>query len=414
MGNLCRTGPAAQGDTPIGVQYLSTHDAHEAGFHGTAGPVHCPLSRKLLCFGDSDSFENRRIEALEENSPMDAHSEYAYHARLMGMEHPQLNEGEEESVCLPPCSAACASRGGVGSPERAEDVSDDDATGEPVELHLYDLNDTLAHMNSVSLDLLGIGGALHVGVEVLGNEWSFGMQGVSASKPRNNQYYVYRQTVSMGRTKLQRKEVISAILAMQSEWAGNEYDIFCRNCGTFCNALCMRLGVGAMPSWVTRLAETMGKLPAMRSLAGVISRASGPPEEMTPGRRPFPHLHLEDMEEERPWVDEVCTPQHQRGCPGRTGFRMPAHPGLVAAGSPVRASPVRCRFSSSPGPRGRPLPQQRCEGFRIHDGQSHSVGSGGSVQHPSTGLPVDVATDKCGGAVGAPDGRRRVMARGGG
>lgn len=71
------------------------------------------------------------------------------------------------------------------------------------------------------MDLLGIGGALHVGVEafrmsdsrlfefveVLGNEWSFGMQGVSITTPKQNQYYTYRQTVTMGRTGLRRKEV---------------------------------------------------------------------------------------------------------------------------------------------------------------------------------------------------------------
>eukprot|EP00438_Fugacium_kawagutii_P003638 Skav224208 [mRNA] locus=scaffold939:919848:932012:- [translate_table: standard] len=79
--------------------------------------------------------------------------------------------------------------------------------GESVYLHLYDLNDTFAHMNSVSLDLLGLGGALHVGVEILGNEWSFGMQGVSITTPKENQYYTYRQTVTMGRTALKRKEV---------------------------------------------------------------------------------------------------------------------------------------------------------------------------------------------------------------
>uniref|UniRef100_A0A7S3WPE3 PPPDE domain-containing protein n=1 Tax=Strombidinopsis acuminata TaxID=141414 RepID=A0A7S3WPE3_9SPIT len=266
-------------------------------------------------------------------------------------------------------------------------------------------------MNSVSLDLLGIGGALHVGVEVLGNEWSFGMQGVSVTTPKNNQYYAYRQTVQMGKTRLARKEVISAILAMQGEWGGKEYDLFSRNCGTFCNALCLRLGVGAMPAWVTRLAETMGKLPAMKTIAGAISRATASGEDFTPGRNPFPNLGLEDVDEERPWADEqVCTPQNSRGArPGAGGFRLPAHPVLVA-GSPIRASPVRCRFSGSPGLRGQGLPQKRCEGFRIDGGQSHAV-PGASVAHGHPSLPVDCAMDKYGTA--APS-RRRVLARGGG
>ncbi|CAE7767598.1 unnamed protein product, partial [Symbiodinium sp. CCMP2592] len=158
-----------------------------------------------------------------------------------------------------------------------------DGAGESVYLHLYDLNDTFAHMNSVSLDLFGIGGVVHVGVEVLGNEWSFGMQGVSITTPKQNQYYTFRQTVTMGRSGLRRKEVEGVILALKRRWSGVDYDLLERNCGHFCNELCQALGVGRMPNWVTRVAEAMASMPGSHTLKNSISRAimeDGTPRRM--------------------------------------------------------------------------------------------------------------------------------------
>ncbi|CAJ1449642.1 unnamed protein product [Effrenium voratum] len=219
------------------------------------------------------------------------------------------------------------------------DYREDREAGEAVFLHLYDLNGTFAHMNSVSLDLLGIGGALHVGVEVLGNEWSFGMQGVSITTPKQNQYYTFRQTVPMGRTKLKRKEVESMILALKRRWSGAEYDLLDRNCGHFCNELCQALGVGRMPCWVTRVAETMALMPGSHTLKDSLSRAI--------------------MEDGSPRDDEaylVCTP------PAHPGKMLRSPPGSGAT-LPSTGSPVHCRYGSlEPGP-AVSLAQHRCEAF---------------------------------------------------
>lgn len=144
--------------------------------------------------------------------------------------------------------------------------------GASVGVHLYDLSEALAPINSVAIDIIGFGGALHVGVEVFGIEWSFGTGGVSCSMPKQNRHYVYRQTVHMGDTLLASEEVEQAIQAMQAEWPGSDYDLFLKNCGTFSNALCIRLGVGSLPPWVTRLAEAGGRSTTVRRIADMMAR----------------------------------------------------------------------------------------------------------------------------------------------
>eukprot|EP00913_Durusdinium_trenchii_P009323 g8761.t1 len=241
MGNICRPPPqTAVGAGTVGEAPEQMEE--EVG-------MNCLMSNKLNCFHKSDSFEITGSEASTPG-PKTLHG-YVPVTPISASSYDAMPEADEE------CPKS-ERRGGHG---------------ETVYLHLYDLNDTFAHMNSVSLDLLGLGGALHVGVEVLGNEWSFGMQGVSITTPKQNQYYTYRQTVAMGRTGLKRKEVEGAILALKRRWSGVEYDLLDRNCGHFCNELCQALGVGRMPSWVTRVAETMALMPGSHTLKNSISRA---------------------------------------------------------------------------------------------------------------------------------------------
>jgi hypothetical protein len=141
-----------------------------------------------------------------------------------------------------------------------------------VDVHLYDLSEGFAQINAVSIDLIGFGGGLHTGVEVYGHEWSFGTGGVSCSVPKKNRNYVYRQTVHMGNTMLTSQEVEDAIMALQQEWSGSDYDLFSKNCGTFSNALCVRLGVGSLPPWITRLAEAGAKSSTVRRIADLMVR----------------------------------------------------------------------------------------------------------------------------------------------
>jgi hypothetical protein len=151
---------------------------------------------------------------------------------------------------------------------------------EKVHIHVYDLSESFANLNSVALDVLGFGGVLHVGVEVYGEEFSYGMQGLTVNLPRDHHHYIYRQTHLMGRTMLKRAEMQTIIASMRRDWMGTDYDIFNRNCGTFCNAFCQALGVGSLPAWVTRFGRTLDYVPAMRMLASHINGQQsdeGPP-----------------------------------------------------------------------------------------------------------------------------------------
>lgn len=332
MGNICRPPPlpvAGSSALPSREEIPELQEEEEMG-------INCLMSHKLNCFHKSESFEITGSEASTPGpkilhgyvpvTPISASSYDAIHLEEEGAYPRFLSDYREER----------------------------DGAGESVYLHLYDLNDTFAHMNSVSLDLFGIGGVVHVGVEVLGNEWSFGMQGVSITTPKQNQYYTFRQTVTMGRSGLRRKEVEGVILALKRRWSGVDYDLLERNCGHFCNELCQALGVGRMPNWVTRVAEAMASMPGSHTLKNSISRAIM--EDGTPRR----------MDEDEAYL--ACTP------PARPGFDAMRSPPGSGATLPSTGSPVHCRYGSfEPGP-AYPA-QARCEAFCMHDGRSRKVAS---------------------------------------
>lgn len=248
MGNLCRP-PAPQ--------------VHQ----DASGQDGC-FADKLLCFASppQQGWEANVGEVPGTDSPVPPRAVRAVRADCMMVDPPQFQPSRRQDQGLADC--AVSRDNGYGM------CRVDSFIGESVDIHLYDLSDTLGHLNSVALDLLGLGGALHVGLEVMGEEWSFGMHGVTVSIPKRHQYYAYRRTVHLGRTYLKRWQVEEALAAIQEEWLGSEYDIFSHNCGHFCNSLAMKLGVQKIPAWVTSLPEAMGKLPGGRTLADAITRAT--------------------------------------------------------------------------------------------------------------------------------------------
>jgi len=78
--------------------------------------------------------------------------------------------------------------------------------------------------------------------------------GVFCNPPKQNERHHYRKSVSMGPTKLTRKEVHQLLTDMQQEWLGPDYDLLRKNCCHFADALCVKLGVGNVPKWVINLA----------------------------------------------------------------------------------------------------------------------------------------------------------------
>lgn len=324
MGNMCRPPPGPAGEDASREAEVADEDQ----------PANCLVgaSQKLTCFEKTDSFDG----GSEVSTP--GPKSYSGYVPVTPVSSLSYDNNAEDGP----------------HPRFFPESRDENFIGENVLLHLYDLNDTLGHMNSVSVDILGIGGALHVGVEVLGNEWSFGMQGVSVTQPMNNQYYSFRQTVAMGRTLLKRKEVESVILSLKRKWSGKDYDILERNCGHFCNELCEKLGVGRMPAWVTRVAETMAHLPGSRTLKDSLKNVI---------------LEDADLGEDDPAyiADED----------GGEGYIANTPTGLGRDPTLPTGSPVRCRQGGSDEGLGvGVLPRARCEAFRVHEGRSQkAIGS---------------------------------------
>lgn len=107
-------------------------------------------------------------------------------------------------------------------------------------------------------------GAFHCGVEVFGQEWSFKMEprgtGVENYRPRRCEAHNYSESLHMGHTPLSKPEVYKLIFSLEKDWLGSSYHSLRRNCCHFCDVLCMQLGVGHIPPWVTRLASAGASL----------------------------------------------------------------------------------------------------------------------------------------------------------
>mmetsp|Transcript_39394 Transcript_39394/g.117936 ORF Transcript_39394/g.117936 Transcript_39394/m.117936 type:complete len:296 (-) Transcript_39394:127-1014(-) len=103
-----------------------------------------------------------------------------------------------------------------------------------VTLHVYDTS-WLAAKTGVP--------AFHVGVEVLGTEFSFGDMGINCNRPGEYDSTRYRRAVPLGRTDLQDQEILKVLRELQMEWPGEAYRLNGHNCQTFAEVFCKRLGL---------------------------------------------------------------------------------------------------------------------------------------------------------------------------
>ncbi|CAK9079713.1 DeSI-like protein At4g17486 [Durusdinium trenchii] len=141
-----------------------------------------------------------------------------------------------------------------------------------VTLHIYDLGKQFAGVNMVC-KAIGTG-AFHAGVEVYDTEWSFGggsngktHTGIFHCPPRGCDAHSYREPVDMGTTTMTKQDVKLLIEKLKPEWKGDDYDLLRRNCCHFSDALCISLGVGPLPGWVTSLAGVGAMLRSQVRLA---------------------------------------------------------------------------------------------------------------------------------------------------
>mmetsp|Transcript_1205 Transcript_1205/g.3020 ORF Transcript_1205/g.3020 Transcript_1205/m.3020 type:complete len:232 (+) Transcript_1205:127-822(+) len=130
----------------------------------------------------------------------------------------------------------------------------------PVVLNIYNVG-TSGEMMALNRVLRPLGtGAFHCGVEVFGLEWSYGDHqkgtGIFNCRARECDGHTYCESLPMGKTSLTPMEFNELIEQMEKVWLGAQYDVLKRNCCHMCEELCERLGVGAVPAWVTNLAST--------------------------------------------------------------------------------------------------------------------------------------------------------------
>ncbi|OLQ04342.1 DeSI-like protein [Symbiodinium microadriaticum] len=143
-------------------------------------------------------------------------------------------------------------------------TSEAERTNAGVTVHIYDVtgNGAVQQLNQV-FRAAGTG-AFHAGVEVYGREYSFGYcdegSGIFDCEPKECSSHSYREAVDMGFTALSCDEVRSVLGRLALDWPGTGYDLLRRNCCSFCNVLCIELGVGPMPAWVSNLAAAGASL----------------------------------------------------------------------------------------------------------------------------------------------------------
>eukprot|EP00927_Polykrikos_kofoidii_P053620 TRINITY_DN48214_c0_g1_i1.p1 TRINITY_DN48214_c0_g1~~TRINITY_DN48214_c0_g1_i1.p1 ORF type:complete len:585 (+),score=48.93 TRINITY_DN48214_c0_g1_i1:112-1866(+) len=126
-------------------------------------------------------------------------------------------------------------------------------------LHIYNLSQSFVGPNSVLAFSEGgaVGGAFHVGIEVYGSEFSYGVYGLCCDLPRSETCHVYQCSVPLGRTEFSQMRVADALHNMSQVWLGRGYDLFGRNCCSFAAEFARVLGVGEVPRWVDRLPRVL-------------------------------------------------------------------------------------------------------------------------------------------------------------
>eukprot|EP00930_Biecheleria_cincta_P072179 TRINITY_DN59619_c0_g1_i1.p1 TRINITY_DN59619_c0_g1~~TRINITY_DN59619_c0_g1_i1.p1 ORF type:complete len:249 (-),score=34.42 TRINITY_DN59619_c0_g1_i1:263-1009(-) len=165
-------------------------------------------------------------------------------------------------IVLPACADAvrgdseCRYRCSNEEQHHASVEVDDPEDVFKVFLNVYDLNHDWVPFNHALSDILRVGGAFHTAVEVHGQEWSYGMEGVRCAEPRRHDVHVYRQTLLIGLTQKSKEQVHDFMeRAIMAQWDGDDYDLINHNCCNFTDAVLRHLTGCALPPWVNRLAR---------------------------------------------------------------------------------------------------------------------------------------------------------------
>merc|ERR1719353_723542 len=140
-----------------------------------------------------------------------------------------------------------------------------------VYLHVYDLGPfSKWFVNSWNDPKESGFGAFHVGIEVLGVEWSFQamidcgddntMTGVMCHTPKSHPRHVYRESIWLGGSPLCANEICNVLARLERDWPARSYHFLSHNCTDFAEALCECLALPTpFPAWAHGLAKGLVK-----------------------------------------------------------------------------------------------------------------------------------------------------------
>jgi len=126
-------------------------------------------------------------------------------------------------------------------------------------LHVYHVDPCTGYLNNAFLKSKDLG-MYHCGIEVNGEEWSFGffidcwndptLSGLQRCSPKNMIGYEYKETVNLGPTPLSDEEVEQVLDGVRDTWPACSYHIVHRNCMTFTQHIASLLQVPEpFPAW---------------------------------------------------------------------------------------------------------------------------------------------------------------------
>mmetsp|Transcript_26776 Transcript_26776/g.46442 ORF Transcript_26776/g.46442 Transcript_26776/m.46442 type:complete len:232 (-) Transcript_26776:185-880(-) len=158
----------------------------------------------------------------------------------------------------------------------------------PVFLNVYHLNEKWQYAHQVSEEILGFGGAFHVGVEIFGREYAYTLYGISVLKPRKSTRHIFYKSILIGETQLTQEEVKQMIKDLRPEWQGADYDLLACNCLNFAEALCQGLVGSSMPPWVSRFPQMASAAAATMEGTLDIKRFTKPDKRKKKVEHPLP------------------------------------------------------------------------------------------------------------------------------
>mmetsp|Transcript_93776 Transcript_93776/g.146423 ORF Transcript_93776/g.146423 Transcript_93776/m.146423 type:complete len:258 (-) Transcript_93776:7-780(-) len=140
--------------------------------------------------------------------------------------------------------------------------------GIDVWLHIYDLghfSKWLLNIWASKEDAPAVG-AFHVGIEVCGVELSYealiddgsdpDRSGVWAHEPKRNPGYVYRESLCLGPTRLDLRDIQEIVSGLSKAWMARSYHYVSHNCVDFAEACVLALQAPMpFPQWVHGVAK---------------------------------------------------------------------------------------------------------------------------------------------------------------